>query len=184
MFLTIESARFPCCTTLFRLPCSISAISLISVRSLLSRCAPASASRNSSMSSTEMAEKLLTKLSGFLISCAIPAVNWPSEASFSVWTSRACAAFNSRSAASAASLAARTFALCDVAVDRYEPASRHRIDAYFQHAAVGSRPFYSPLTIRAFDIAMQFRIQIDILELAVLDQIGDIVAVGAGLGEK
>ena len=38
------------------------------------------------MSSTETAEKLLTKLSGFLISCAIPAVSWPSEASFSVWT--------------------------------------------------------------------------------------------------
>ena len=31
---------------------------------------------------------------------------------------------------------------------------------------------------------MQFRIQIDIPELAVLDQIGDIVAVGAWLGEK
>ena len=31
-------------------------------------------------------EKLLTKLSGFLISCAMPAVSWPSEASFSVWT--------------------------------------------------------------------------------------------------
>jgi hypothetical protein len=106
-----------------------------------------------------------------LISCAIPAVNWPSEASFSVWTSRSCALL-------------RLFALCDVAVDRYEPASRHRIDAYFQHAAVGSRPFYPPLTIRAFDIAMQFRIQIDIPELAVLDQIGDIVAVGAWLGEK
>src|SRR5258708_32424398 len=27
---------------------------------------------------------------GFLISCAIPAVNGPSEASFSVWTSRSC----------------------------------------------------------------------------------------------
>ena len=37
MFLTIASARLPCCTTLSRLPCSISAISLISARSLLSR---------------------------------------------------------------------------------------------------------------------------------------------------
>ena len=73
MFLTIASARLPCCTTLSRLPCSVSAISVISALSLLSRCAPPSASRNSSMSSTETAEKLLTKLSGFLISCAIPA---------------------------------------------------------------------------------------------------------------
>jgi len=39
----------------------------------------------------DSAEKLLTKLSGFLISCAIPAVSWPSEASFSVWIRRSCA---------------------------------------------------------------------------------------------
>ena len=32
---------------------------------------------NSSMSSTDTAEKLLTKLRGFLISCAMPAVSWP-----------------------------------------------------------------------------------------------------------
>src|SRR4029077_1071569 len=43
----------------------------ISARSLLSRCTLPSASCNSSMSSTETAEKLLTKLSGFLISWAI-----------------------------------------------------------------------------------------------------------------
>jgi len=30
----------------------------------------------------DSAEKLLTKLSGFLISCAMPAVSWPSDASF------------------------------------------------------------------------------------------------------
>ena len=46
--------------------------------------------RNSLMSSAETPEKLLTKLSGFLISWAIPAVNWPSEASFWVWTRRSC----------------------------------------------------------------------------------------------
>src|SRR5215472_2435773 len=38
------------------------------------------------------AEKLMTKLSGFLISWAMPAVSWPSEASFSVWIRRSCAA--------------------------------------------------------------------------------------------
>ena len=52
------------------------------------------------MSSTETAEKLLTKLSGFLISCAMPAVSWPSEASFSVWTRRSCAVRKSSSEAS------------------------------------------------------------------------------------
>ena len=35
-------------------------------------------------------EKLFTKLSGFLISCAIPAVNSPSDAIFSDWISRSC----------------------------------------------------------------------------------------------
>ena len=49
------------------------------------------------MSSTETAEKLLTKLSGFLISWAMPAVSWPSEASFSVCTRRSCAVRKSSS---------------------------------------------------------------------------------------
>ena len=52
------------------------------------------------MSSTETAEKLLTKLSGFLISCAMPAVSWPSEASFSVCTKRSRAVRKSFSEAS------------------------------------------------------------------------------------
>jgi hypothetical protein len=46
------------------------------------------ASCNSSINSAETPEKLLTKLRGFLISCAMPAVNWPSDASFSVCTRR------------------------------------------------------------------------------------------------
>ena len=52
---------------------------------------------NSSISSTETDEKLLTKLSGFLISWAMPAVSWPSEASFSVCTRRSCAVRRSSS---------------------------------------------------------------------------------------
>jgi hypothetical protein len=40
MFLTIASARLPCCTTLSRLPCRVSAISLISLRNLASRVHP------------------------------------------------------------------------------------------------------------------------------------------------
>ena len=46
----------------------------------------------------------MTKLSGFLISCAIPAVNWPSEASFSVWTRRSCAFWRSVIASAALGL--------------------------------------------------------------------------------
>src|SRR5207249_1117818 len=109
MFLTMASARLPCCTTLSRLPCSVSAISVISARSLLSRLAPARASRSSSISSAETAEKLLTKLSGFLISCAMPAVSCPSEASFSVCTRRSCAARRSSSDFANSRVRASTF---------------------------------------------------------------------------
>src|SRR4051812_19047211 len=59
------------------------------------RPADLSSSFSSSVSSAETAEKLLTKFSGFLISWAMPAVSWPSEASFSVCTSRFCAALSS-----------------------------------------------------------------------------------------
>ena len=72
--------------------------------------AGAAVSFNSSSNSTDSPAKLLTKLSGFLISWAMPAVNWPSEAIFSAWIRLACAAFSSLSAASAASRAARTAA--------------------------------------------------------------------------
>ena len=63
----------------------------LGARLLVDRYAAFRASCNSSISSAEIAEKLLTKLSGFLISCAMPAVSWPSEASFSVCTRRSCA---------------------------------------------------------------------------------------------
>ena len=50
------------------------AFSPISARRFVVEVSP-EACRNSSISSTETAEKLLTKLSGFLISCAMPAVS-------------------------------------------------------------------------------------------------------------
>ena len=55
-----------------------------------------SSSFNSSSSSTERLAKLLTKLSGFLISWAMPAVSWPNEAIFSAWIRLAWAALRSR----------------------------------------------------------------------------------------
>jgi hypothetical protein len=90
IFLTMASARLPCCTTFSRSPRSVFINSVISPRLFSFGLASSSTSCNSSINSAESAEKLFTKLSGFLISCAIPAVSWPSEASFCVWTSRSC----------------------------------------------------------------------------------------------
>src|SRR6266481_5907267 len=153
MFLTIESARLPCCTTLSRLPCSISAISLISARSFVSRLAPASASRNSSISSTETAEKLLTKLSGFLISCAMPAVSWPSAAIFCAWNRLACAVCKSR-----------------------EAAAGHRVTSHFDDTAVGARSFETHLPAGIFDGAAQFSFEIGRV-LAALREIAEILGI-------
>jgi len=75
MLRTMPSARLPCCTTLSRLLRSIVVISSICFRVLSSTETPFSVSCSSSMSSLETVEKLLTKLSGFLISCAMPAVS-------------------------------------------------------------------------------------------------------------
>ena len=69
--------------------------------------AGAAMSFNSSSSSFESEAKLLTKLSGFLISWAMPAVSWPNEAIFSAWIRLACACFRLPSAASASSRASR-----------------------------------------------------------------------------
>ena len=115
--------------------------------------------------STETAEKLLTKLSGFLISCAMPAVSWPSAAIFCVWTRRSCAVCKSRNAASAASRAVRIassacFRLGDVAVDQHEAATRHRIAAHLDDAAVGPRAFEAHFPPGIFDGAAQLRFEI------------------------
>src|SRR3984893_14488814 len=99
IFLTMASARSPCCTTFCRFPRSVSVSSPNSARRLSSSATALSPSANSSTSSTESPEKLFTKLSGFLISCAMPAVSCPSEASFSVWIRRSWAVRRSSSEA-------------------------------------------------------------------------------------
>src|SRR5581483_3215116 len=107
--LTMLSARRPCSPILSRLPVSISIVSSRSARlssSSVSSAGPA-ISFSSSSSSIDRWAKLLTKLSGFLISWAMPAVSWPSEAIFSACIRLACAVLNSPSAFSAASRAAR-----------------------------------------------------------------------------
>src|SRR5215208_3600492 len=69
MFLTIESARLPCWTTFSRLPFSMWVSSSSSARFLSSTATSLRASPSSSTNSWESVEKLLTKFSGFLISC-------------------------------------------------------------------------------------------------------------------
>ena len=108
MFLTIESARLPCWTTLSRLPLQHVGKLVDLAARLSSSASRFSVSCSSSISSVETAEKLLTKLSGFLISCAMPAVNWPSEASFSVWTRRSCAVRRSSSDSASSRVRAST----------------------------------------------------------------------------
>ena len=112
MLLTMPSARLPCSAILPRLPVS-SVHRLVDLGALVSSSvasAGAAVSFSSSSSSTERAAKLLTKFSGFLISCAMPAVSWPSEAIFSDWTRLACAAL-SRSSDSRNSVNSRTFSM-------------------------------------------------------------------------
>jgi hypothetical protein len=79
MLLTILSARLPCWAIFSRLPVSITIVSSISVRLSWPSVAIAGAavSFNSSSNSTDSPAKLLTKLSGFLISWAIPASTGP-----------------------------------------------------------------------------------------------------------
>ena len=82
MFLTMASARLPCCTTLSRLSAQgVRQLGYFGERISISLHLPR-VSCSSSISSADTPEKLLTKLSGFLISWAMPAVSWPSEASF------------------------------------------------------------------------------------------------------
>ena len=84
------SARLPCWTIFSRLPFSVAVRSSISARrsAATASLSGATAAFSSSSRSLDSSEKLLTKLSGFLISCAMPAVSWPSEAIFSDCTSR------------------------------------------------------------------------------------------------
>src|ERR1700716_724958 len=82
MFLTIESARLPCWTIFSKLSFSVCVNSSTSLRVLPSRAAGVSRSFSSSISSAESAAKLLTKLSGFLISWAIPARKLPERGEF------------------------------------------------------------------------------------------------------
>ncbi len=85
MLLTMPSARRPCSAILARLPVSMPTISSISARvsSPSDVTTGAAVSFSSSSNSTERSAKLLTKLSGFFISWAMPAVNCPSAAIFS-----------------------------------------------------------------------------------------------------
>ena len=133
----MPSARRPCSAIFSRLPVSISTVSSISARvsSSSAAIAGAAAAFNSSSNSTDSPAKLLTKLSGFLISWAMPAVSWPSEAIFSACTRLACAVLSSRKrrfggVAGGADLCLGALAFGDVAVDQHKAAARHRVAAH------------------------------------------------------
>ena len=86
--------------------------------------------------------KLLTKFSGFLISCAMPAVSWPSEAIFSAWIRLAWAAFSAvayarfRCIARGADFRLAALALSDVREDQHEVAIGYRVVTDLYHPAV------------------------------------------------
>ena len=89
----------------------------------------------------------MTKFSGFLISCAMPAVSWPSDAIFSAWIRLAWAAFRSRTRprlrrllrriAGSADFSLAPFSLGDVRVDQHKPTIGHRIVPDFYYPAIG-----------------------------------------------
>src|SRR6516225_3657287 len=152
MPLTMPSARLPCSAILSRLPRSISTTSSTAARSSLPSAATAGAvvSFSSCNSSPDSSAKLFTKLSGFLISCAIPAVNWPRAAIFCACSRLACARlqFLQRSlggVARGADLGLGALPLGDVAVDQHNPATRHRVAAHLDDPAIRARPLVRPL---------------------------------------
>ena len=124
---------------------------------------------------------MLTKLSGFLISCAMPAVSCPSAAIFCAWTRLACAICNSRNAVSAASRAAANgflgaLALGDVGIDQHEAAARYRVPAHLDDAAVGPRALEAHLPPGVFDGAAQLRFEIGRV-LAAVSEIAEILGI-------
>jgi len=86
MFLTMESARLPCWTTFSRLSLSV-LVSSSTSHDFFAKRRGLQYIIQLIVSSADSAEKIVDELSGFLISCAMPAVSWPREASFSVCTS-------------------------------------------------------------------------------------------------
>src|SRR5262249_28904601 len=167
MLLTMPSARLPCSAILSRLPRSISTTSSTAARSSSPSPATAGAvvSFSSSNSSPDSSAKLLTKLSGFLISCAIPAVSWPSAAIFCAWTRLACVVCNSCRArggvACVTDLSLGALPLGDLAVDQHHSAARYRIAAHLDDPAIRARPLGRPLRPDLFRQPAHLRFDID-----------------------
>ena len=148
MLLTMLSARLPCSAIFSRLPVSISIVSSISARLSSSSVAIAGAvvSFNSSSSSTDRLAKLLTKLSGFLISWAMPAVSWPERGHLlgldQIGLRRLQIAIGGFGGIpSGADFGFGPLALGDVAVDQHEAAIGHRVVAHLDDPAIGAGAF-------------------------------------------
>ena len=155
MLLTMPSARLPCSAILSRLPRSISTTSSTAARSSSPSAATAGAvvSFSSSNSSPDSSAKLLTKLSGFLISCAMPGGQL-AECRHLLGVEQAGLRrlqFLQRAlggVARRADLGLGALALGDVAVDQHDPAARHRVAAHLDDPAVRARPLEPTIASR------------------------------------
>src|SRR6516162_8913010 len=178
MLLTMPSARRPCSTIFSRFPVSKRVVSTISAHLAGSSALTArAASFSSSNSSTERPAKLLTKLRGFLISWAIPAVTCPSAAIFCAH--QAClrhlqfAQCLLGGVPGCANSFLGTLALGDVAVDHYEAAACDRVAAHLDDATVRAGPFEAHLPAGLFDGAAQLRFEISRDVLAAAGEIAE-----------
>src|SRR5215467_3025246 len=187
MLLTMPSARRPCSAILPRLPVSIWTISSISARVSSASAATAGCvvSFSSSSNSTERSAKLLTKLSGFLISWAMPAVSLPRAAIFCACKRLACAACNSRSGvARRPDLRLGALALGDVGVDQHKAPRRHRVAPHLDDPTVRARALEAHLPVGIFDGAPQLRFEIGRVVLPAIGEVMEIFGIAQTLGEE
>src|SRR6516164_8732526 len=174
MLRTMPSARRPCSTIFFRFPVSIPIVSTISARLL--KCGGsivwAADSLSSANSSTERSAKLLTKLSGFLISCAMPGGQLPQRRHL-LRMDQAClrrlqfAQCLLGGVPGCANGFLGTLALRDVGKDQYEATARHRIASYLDDTAVGSRSLETQLPACIAYRAAQLRFEISRILAAI-----------------
>ena len=111
-----------------------------------------------SSNSPDSSANLLTKLSGFLISCAMPAVSWPSAAIFWAWNRLGLRRLQFvqgplGGVARRADLGLGTLALGDVAVDQHNTAARYRVAAHLDDRPSGRVRSKPTIAFRRFQRA-------------------------------
>ena len=192
MLLTMLSARLPCSAILSRLPVSISIVSSISARVSSSSVAMpgAALSFSSSSSSIDSPAKLLTKLSGFLISWAMPGGQLAERRHLLRLDQIGLRRLADRdSAASAASRAARISAsrrLRSVMsrVDQHEAAVRHRVAADLDYLPIRAGSFEAQFLVSVLETAAEFRLDVDGYRIRPARQDTEIFSIARTLGQK